>query len=67
MQEEKKLTLTVPEMAKLLGISRPVAYKLVRRAGFPAVKVSERRIIVPVEALHRWLDDQAGQGLAGGC
>ena len=55
-----KLTVSVDEMAAMLGISRPVAYELAKREGFPAVRVSERRIIVPVEALKRWLNEQAG-------
>jgi predicted DNA-binding transcriptional regulator AlpA len=49
-------------MAAMLGISRPVAYELTKREGFPAVRVSERRIIVPVEALKRWLNEQAARG-----
>ena len=56
----EKLTVSVDEMASMLGISRPVAYELTKREGFPAVRVSERRIIVPVEALKRWLNEQAG-------
>ena len=51
----EKMTLSVEEMAEALGISRPVAYELVKREGFPAVRVSERRIIIPVEGLRRWL------------
>ena len=58
----EKLTISVDEMASMLGISRPVAYELVKRDGFPAVRVSERRIIVPVEALKRWLNEQAIEG-----
>ena len=57
-----KLTISVEEMASMLGISRPVAYELTKREGFPAVRVSERRIIVPVEALKRWLNEQAARG-----
>jgi excisionase family DNA binding protein len=58
----EKLTVSVDEMASMLGISRPVAYELTKREGFPAVRVSERRIIVPVEALKRWLNEQAARG-----
>ena len=32
----EKLTVSVDEMAAMLGISRPVAYELTRREGFPA-------------------------------
>ena len=56
----EKLTISVDEMAAMLGISKPIAYELTKREGFPAIRVSERRIIVPVEALKRWLNEQAG-------
>ena len=59
----EKLTLSVEEMAKALGISRPVAYELVKREGFPAVRISERRIIIPVDKLRQWLSAEAGEGV----
>ena len=34
----EKLTMTVEEAGKVLGISRPTAYKLVQRADFPVVR-----------------------------
>ena len=58
--EKEKMTITVEEMATELGISRPVAQELVKRAGFPAIRVSPRRIIIPVEALRNWLNKNAG-------
>ena len=51
----EKMTLSVEEMAAALGISRPVAYDLVKRKGFPAIRISERRIIIPVDKLREWL------------
>lgn len=55
--EVEKLTVTVYEMAKMLGISRPTAYELTRRDGFPAIRVSDRLIIIPVDRLKKWLDE----------
>lgn len=55
-----KLVYSVKELAEALGISEPTAYELIKRPGFPAVKVSERRTVIPVDALSRWLDTQAG-------
>jgi len=57
--ENQKLTVTVNEMAKMLGISRPTAYELTKREGFPAIRVSERRIIIPVDRLTKWLNEEA--------
>ncbi len=50
-----KLAINVPELAKMLGVSRPVAYELTKREGFPAIRISERRIIIPVDKLNEWL------------
>ncbi len=61
--EKQKLTYTVLEMAEVLGISRPTAYELVKRKGFPAIRISDRRIVIPVDALNKWLNDPAN--LAG--
>ena len=62
LMENKKLVLNGEELAELLGISKPVAYELTRKSGFPAVRVSERRIIIPVDGLCRWLEAEAASG-----
>ncbi len=47
--------LTVPEAAKLLRISRNLAYELVARNELPAVRLG-RVIRVPKNGLTEWLD-----------
>ena len=59
---KKKLVINVEELAEVLGISKPVAYLLTRKKGFPTVRVSERRIIIPVDGLCRWLEAEAIEG-----
>ena len=49
-------TLTVDEAAKLLGISRNLAYELVRLGQIPSVRLG-RRIVVPRAALERLLEE----------
>ena len=61
----EKLTLSVDELAHELGISKPLAYELARREGFPAIRISERRIIIPVDALRAWLNSNAGAVIGG--
>lgn len=51
----------VPEIAVLLNINRITAYQLAKKEGFPAVRIG-RRIIVPKQAFHRWLDRQVTAG-----
>lgn len=52
---EERLTLTIPEAARLLGISRAAAYEGVRRSEIPAVRIG-RRLLVPRAAFERWLE-----------
>jgi excisionase family DNA binding protein len=46
------LTLSVPETAALLGISRALAYQLVARGELPSLRLGGR-ILVPRQALER--------------
>ncbi len=43
---DKRLTLTVPEAAELLGISRAMAYECVRTGEIPSLRLGGR-ILVP--------------------
>lgn len=54
-----KLTVTVEEMAEIVGVSRPTAYDLIHKEGFPTVRIG-RRIVIPLDSLKRWLEEQAG-------
>ncbi len=55
----RREVLTVPEVAKTLGIGRNSAYELIRQHKLPALRLG-RRIVIPRVALQRFLD-QAGQ------
>lgn len=51
----EKLTLSVEEAGKLLGVSRQVAYQLSRRDDFPTLHIG-RRVLVPRKQLEAWMD-----------
>ena len=55
----EKMAFTVEEMARLLGISRSVAYQLAKEKDFPVIRVSDRRLIIPRKGLEKWLDERA--------
>ena len=55
--DDLPLTLTVPEVGEVLGISRAKAYDLARREGFPSMRIGTR-ILVPRDKLIRWIDKQ---------
>jgi len=52
--QEGRLTLSVDEAAKRLGISRPTAYEGIRRGEIPSIKVGSR-ILVPIARLEQLL------------
>lgn len=55
--EDLPLTLTVPEVGEVLGISRAAAYELVRGKGFPRMRIGTR-ILVPKDKFLAWIDEQ---------
>lgn len=61
--EHVRLTLSVSEAARLLGVSRALAYELVARGELPSLRLG-RRVVVPRKALERLLDTEDRAGLA---
>ena len=51
------LTMTIAEAAKALGISRNLAYALANQGKIPALRLSERRLVVPRAALQKMLEE----------
>ena len=51
---EARLTLSVAEVASLLGLGRTAAYEAARRGEIPSRRLG-RRVIIPVPALLDWL------------
>ena len=63
MSNEHRLTYTVEEAAGVLGISRGLAYELVKSGDIPAVRLG-RRLVVPRSALASLLETTPQAGLA---
>ena len=53
--ESERLTMSVPEAARSLGIGRNQGYEAVRAGTIPSVKIG-KRLLVPVVALERMLE-----------
>ena len=51
---EERLCLSVPETAKILGISRGLAYELARSGELPVIRLG-RRLLVPMASLKLML------------
>jgi len=56
----EKLCISVDELRNQLGISRCTAYQLVNRYDFPKIRL-DRRILIPVAGLEKWLAESAAQ------
>ena len=54
----KRLTLSIDEVASLLGLGRTAAYEAARRGDIPSRRLG-RRVIVPVPAFLEWLGASA--------
>ena len=51
---EEKATMSVRELSMSMGISLPKAYELVKRPGFPVLRIGSR-ILIPKAAFEEWL------------
>lgn len=58
---DNKMVMSVRELADEFHMSLPSAYDLVKREGFPAVRVG-RKILIPVADLNLWLSQESRNG-----
>jgi len=58
---EDRLCLSIPETAKLLGISRNTGYEMARFGQLPTIKCGQRRLVVPKAALLKMLEEPQGK------
>lgn len=54
-KESERLVYTVEEVAKVLGICRCTAYSLAKQGRLGAIRISDRRYIVPKAVVSRLL------------
>jgi excisionase family DNA binding protein len=55
-QKIGKLTLSVEEARRLLGLSRGLMYKAIKRGEIPHIKVG-KRILIPIGVFINWLKE----------
>jgi len=55
--DQERLTLSIEEAAAVLGISRALAYELVRTGALPRLRLG-RRVVVPRKALLELVEAQ---------
>ncbi len=60
MNEDSKISITVNEAAKMLGVGRNTMLEFVKMEGFPAIRL-KRKIIIDKEALPKWFSNSYGK------
>lgn len=60
-KEVECLTVPVETAGKMLGISRATAYMLANTGRLPAIRISDRRLVVPVKSLNQLLDSASSK------
>lgn len=53
-----------PDLGRMLGISRATAYQMIKEPGFPCLRVSQRKIVIPKDRLIRYIEQKAEMGLS---
>jgi len=61
--DEMPKFMKVDQVANILGISKATAFNLARKPGFPAVRIGEKRIVVPTDKFFEWIDEEARKPL----
>ena len=59
---EERLTLSVSEAAKVLGIGRNLCYDRIKTGEIPVIKIG-KRLLIPRHALHKMLEGPKKLGL----
>ena len=57
--DELPITLNATEIAQTLGLSKAMAYNLLRSEGFPTLKIGSR-LIVSKSAFIAWIEKNSG-------
>ena len=60
MSNDNKLSITVDEAAKMLGVGRNTMLEFVKMDGLPAIRL-KRKIIIDKEALPKWFANSYGK------
>ncbi len=53
-----RLTVTVKQLAEMMGLNESAIYQLTSQKRIPHVKIG-RRVLFPVEVVRKWLEEHA--------
>lgn len=56
---QDKPVMSLPEFAKLMGISKSLAFKLASDGKLPVLRLGAKRLVIPTAAVVRMLEEAA--------
>ena len=59
---EPRLTMTVEEARRQLGISRGLIYQAINSGEIPHLRIGLKRIVIPRAAFYEWLQNVPRKG-----
>ncbi len=62
IEQGDRLAISVRDCARRLSISEGTAWAMVRAGRIPSVRISPRRVLVPVSGLNRLLENSGLEG-----
>ena len=60
MIDDERISITVDEAAKMLGVGRNMMLEFVKMQGVPAIRL-KRKILIDKEALPKWFANNYGR------
>jgi predicted site-specific integrase-resolvase len=54
--EFKPIAISPEEAFRKIGVSRALGYKLIKNGSIPSIRLSERRLLIPVTALEKMFE-----------
>ncbi|MCL2194931.1 MAG: helix-turn-helix domain-containing protein [Oscillospiraceae bacterium] len=61
---KEKLAYSTKEAAAVLGVGMNTMYSLIHVDGFPRVWLTPKKVIIPRDKLHAWIEAQASKEVA---
>lgn len=58
-REDLPIILDASHISMVLGVSKTVAYGIMKSEGFPSLKINAKRIVAPRDRFLAWVDQLA--------
>lgn len=60
-----KVAYTIKEVSQIMGVAEQTVRRLIHNNDMPSIRVSARRIIIPISSFNSWLMERSKPTQAG--